>query len=278
MATDFTFLIPLGWEQRDERLAFARQHHLGVEITAFIGGSGLNDSMERSRIEDGLARDLSEFTGLKTMHGAFLDLALHSTDDEIAALSRRRIERDLQTATRLSCDKIVFHLGFNPLVDVTRYRGEILKAQTEFWSHAISQYSGVTICLENQWEPDWSIFAEIFEILPHPRLGMCLDVAHAHVNGHYGPDAWVRAMGSDIQHMHWNDNMGDRDSHLPVGDGNMNWPSILTACAIRESASVTLEMWELAAIRRSLSFLERNGVATGFMQLQKDNETEPSHP
>jgi sugar phosphate isomerase/epimerase len=260
MATEFTFLIPLGWEGRDERLAFARRHGLGVEVTAFIGGKALNDSGIRGSMEGQLERELSTFKSMKTLHGAFLDLALHSPDARVAAISQSRIERDILTARRLGCEKIVFHLGFNPLVPVSRYRSELIKAHAEFWAYVLASYPGITICLENQWESDWSIFGELFDTVQHPRLGMCLDVAHAHVHGHFSSKAWIRGMATHVSHMHWNDNWGDCDDHLPLGAGNIDWSSIFDACRAWKTASVTLEMQELGSLQRSLSFLERQGV------------------
>ena len=62
------------------------------------------------------------------------------------------------------------------------------------------------------------------------------------------------------QPVHWNDNWGDCDDHLPLGAGNIDWSSIFDACRAWKTASVTLEMQELGSLQRSLSFLERQGV------------------
>lgn len=260
MATHFHYFIPLGAERRAERLAFAAERGLGVEVSAFVGGDGLNDAAARLALENELETELAAFPGPKTFHGAFLDLALHSPDAEIAALSRRRMDRDLTTAQRLGCEKIIFHLGFNPLVAVQRYREEVVRAQTEYWAGALTRHPGLTICLENLWEADWSVFSEVLDRVPHADLGMCLDVAHAHVHGHYGPEAWIRGLARHIRHLHWSDNSGDRDSHLTIGRGNIDWPGILAACADWTSLSVTLEVTELASLDRSLAFLAREGA------------------
>lgn len=260
MVTEFTFLIPLGWQKRAERLDFAYKHDLGLEITAFIGGKMLNEPESRMKMEDDLARELSGFPGTKTMHGAFLDLALHSPDQSIADISRSRIESDILTALRLRCEKLVFHLGFNPLVPVQRYRKEVVHTHAEFWDYVLSTYPGISICLENQWENDWSIFSELFDRVQHPRFGMCLDVAHAHVYSHFSPESWIRGMAAEVLHMHWNDNRGDRDSHRPIGKGNIDWTSILKACCAWKQMTVTLELNDLRAIERSLIYLAQEGL------------------
>lgn len=262
MATHFQYFIPLGAERRDERLAFAAERGLGVEVSAFVGGDALNTPSARTRLEEDLETELAAFPGPKTFHGAFLDLALHSPDTELAALSRRRMERDLVTARHLGCEKIIFHLGFNPLVAVQRYREEVVHAHAAFWPEMLARHPGITICLENLWEADWSIFAEVLDRVPHADFGMCLDVAHAHVHGHYGPEAWIRGLARHIRHLHWSDNSGDRDSHLTLGRGNIDWPAVLDACADWTSATVTLEVSELPSLDRSLAFLAREGAGS----------------
>lgn len=270
------FLIPVGWENRLVRMAFAERHGLGVEVTAFVGGAALNDSNSREAMELEFEKLLSEFKGTKTMHGAFLDLAIHSPDKRVASLSQSRIEQDLITATRLGCEKLIVHLGFNPLVPVSRYRRQVIEAHAGFWEYALAAYRAITVCVENLWEPDWRIFGDLFEEVQHPRFGLCLDVAHAHVHSHYGPEAWIRNMATHIFHLHWNDNCGDRDSHLPLGAGNIDWPVILNACRVWKEATVTLEMNEMMALRRSLAFLNRTGARHPLPPLCKSSAVSAS--
>lgn len=260
METEFTFLIPLPWEKRAERMEFARRRGFGVEVNAFVGGDPLNDPECRARMEDEFEQDMAGFEGIKTMHGAFLDLAIHSNDQRIATISQNRIERDILTATRLGCEKIVFHLGSNPLVLVERYNDELIRAHAEFWTYVMESYPGIQVCVENQWETDWTLFSEIFDAVRHPRFGMCLDVAHVHVFSHFAPEAWIQRLAPNISHCHWNDNCGDRDSHLALGSGNIDWPAIFEASAIWKQMTVTLEISELQALERSVSFLVRHGM------------------
>lgn len=254
----FEFLIPLGADLRAERIAFAHQHELGLEITAFLSGPPLNDTASRADLEGRLAEELADFGGSRTFHGVFFDLALHSADAAIASLSRCRIERDILTAARLGCRKIVFHLGFNPLIGGSRYRTEFLDRHATFWSDMLAAHPGVEICLENQWEPDWTIFEDLFERVCDGRLGLCLDVAHAHVHSHFAPEAWLKRMKSHILHLHWTDNHGDRDRHAPLGAGNIDWPALFGAGA--QCKTVTLEMNSLPDLRRSLAFLAQRGM------------------
>lgn len=260
--SNFEFLIPLGADQRGERIAFAHQQGLGLEIAAFLAGRPLNDPDFRADLERELAEELADFSGSRTFHGAFLDLAIHSADAALAELSRCRIERDLHTAARLGCRKVVFHLGFNPLIGGSRYRAEFLERHVTFWSEMLAAHQDVEICLENQWEPDWTIFEDLFEVIDHPRLGLCFDVAHAHVHSHFAPEAWMKRMGSRILHLHWTDNHGDRDRHAALGAGNIDWSAIVAADV--PCRTVTLEMNSLPALRSSLAFLVQHRMRPAF--------------
>ena len=253
----FSFLLPLDVAQPAERLAFARRHGLGVEITAFVSGLPLNDPAVRIKTEQEFLRELEGFGGIRTFHGAFLDLALHSSDQKVAAIARERIERDLATAARLACSKVVFHLGFNPLITGSSHRHEVVDRNAEFWRSAAAAYPMLTIGLENQWEPDWTIFEELFAAIGNPCVGLCLDVAHAHVHSHFDPAAWLQKMRCHLVHMHWSDNCGERDRHAALGIGNIRWDSILDAFRPWERATATLEMNHLSGVARSLNFLEQ---------------------
>lgn len=256
---NFSFLLPLGASDIASRVAFARRHDLGVEITAFVSGPPLNDSAERRQTEQELRRELEGFCGIRTFHGAFLDLALHSSDEKIAAISRERIERDLETATRLECSTAIFHLGFNPLITSASHREEVIDRSAVFW-RAMSAAYPVTIGLENHWEPDWTIFEELFEAVENPRVGLCLDVAHAHVHSHFDPCAWLQKTRRHLVHMHWSDNCGTRDRHEPLGAGNIRWDAIIDFFRPWERPTVTLEVNPLPGLVRSLRFLEQREV------------------
>jgi sugar phosphate isomerase/epimerase len=90
---------------------------------------------------------------------------------------------------------------------------------------------------------------------------MCLDVAHAHAFSTESHADWFSAVGRWIAHMHWNDNHGDRDSHLAVGDGTLPWREIWeTAATLEVEPTVVLEMNRIENIKRSLGTLARWGM------------------
>src|SRR5215207_5326624 len=148
------YAIPLPWEERHRHLGFANIHGLGLEIAAFCSGPALNDPHTREQRVMALKDDLRGWAQPLSYHGAFIDIVLHSGDREIAALSRRRIEADLATASELGCEKVVFHTGFNPRVPSPRYRQEVVDRHAEWWPEVLERFPSLTVCLENLYEPD----------------------------------------------------------------------------------------------------------------------------
>ncbi|MFW6060619.1 MAG: TIM barrel protein [Phycisphaeraceae bacterium] len=56
-------------------------------------------------------------------------------------------------------------------------------------------------------------------------FGFALDSGHANIAGDL--DTIVRDVGAQLISLHLNDNDGQRDTHMPPGRGNVNWPSII---------------------------------------------------
>ena len=52
-------------------------------------------------------------------------------------------------------------------------------------------------------------------------VGLCLDTSHANLSGDVC--SMARQCGGKLMHLHISDNLGDRDLHLPIGDGSVPW-------------------------------------------------------
>ena len=251
-----SFFIPFGWAQRTEKVQFALHHSFGLEIGVFASGDAVDDPFVRSDYEGRLTTKLRRFPGPLSMHGAFMDLALHSTDAAIANHTRHRLLSDIHLATRLSCHKLVFHTGFNPLVPSASYQERFLVAHTDFWQQAAAVNSDLIICLENQWENDPALLLDLMQRIDKPNVRLCLDVGHANAYSTLSPVGWLQRLAPWVAHMHWSDNLGDHDSHLPLGAGSIDWASLVAQThALPTSVSTVIELNSLRLIERSLSYL-----------------------
>jgi sugar phosphate isomerase/epimerase len=100
----------------------------------------------------------------------------------------------------------------------------------------------------------------------HCEVGTCLDTGHAYLSRELG--TVIHKLSGHLHLVHANDNRGDRDEHLPPGEGHIDWPWLLSELdrcrfdgtlilelSSRENESVT-EM--LARARTARNFL--NGL------------------
>ena len=58
------------------------------------------------------------------------------------------------------------------------------------------------------------------------NVGTCLDTGHAHLAGDLS--LVVHKLSSHLRMVHVNDNRGDRDEHLPPGEGDVDWSYVLS--------------------------------------------------
>jgi sugar phosphate isomerase/epimerase len=56
----------------------------------------------------------------------------------------------------------------------------------------------------------------------HCEVGTCLDTGHAYLSRELGMVA--NKLSGHLHLIHANDNRGDRDAHLPPGEGHIDWP------------------------------------------------------
>jgi sugar phosphate isomerase/epimerase len=90
----------------------------------------------------------------------------------------------------------------------------------------------------------------IVDRYPAERVGICLDLAHAHIR----EDAVeaVRTCAPRLVHVHASDNRGDRDDHFVPGRGSLPWEAVLAALReARFEGRFTLELRDLTGVEGS---------------------------
>ncbi len=83
--------------------------------------------------------------------------------------------------------------------------------------------SSVLIALENMPVMRGTICRtaeDMRQMLEGLKIGMCLDIGHANTTGQIQD---FLELGDKIINIHVHDNNGDRDSHLPIGQGNIDF-------------------------------------------------------
>ena len=134
----------------------------------------------------------------------------------------------------------ITHTNFTPLIKDASYKKNWFRRTIDFWLPYADQAgkAGVTICMENLWEPEPEMHAELIAAANHPHFRATLDNGHCLVFSNVSSSRWVETLGELLVHCHVHDNSGELDEHKPVGQGIEDWPALIAA----------LHRWALGAV------------------------------
>jgi sugar phosphate isomerase/epimerase len=125
---------------------------------------------------------------------------------------------------------LVVHLGVPDSAEARNDNSREAARRSVEELHAMADRTGVRLALEvipNPLSSAESLVSFIEEDLEGARVGICMDVGHAHIMGDLG-DAIETCSGHLIA-THLHDNQGKSDDHLAPGEGSIDWPAALMA-------------------------------------------------
>ena len=240
--------------------ALAKRYGCAYEYNEFYVPDVMDDAAEQERIaahyakyRDGFAQD--------TIHGAFLDVTVHSTDRLIREASMLRVRQSMETADRMGVRGVVFHTGRLAGFREPGYLQRWKDVNAAFFRELAAQYPHREIYMENMFDESPDIMAELAEQMRDvANFGICLDYAHAMLTPCPGRE-WFEALAPYIRHMHINDNDLAHDLHHAVGSGRIDWQEFdALARQYRVDATVLVEVRGYEAQKESLEYMSRNGI------------------
>lgn len=170
----------------------------------------------------------------------------------------------------IGATQIVFHPGY--------YDGDSFFSKTRARNFCYAQLDeliqvckgrGITIAFENIASPSMALFTQEEYIHALDGIDPCvkflLDVGHAHFN-HWNIPAVIDRIGDRLCAFHLHDNNGSGDSHLPMGQGSIEWNDVFAA--MRQLPKDVVYVMEYAA-GTPLSTLEE-GKNLLLRNVQKD--------
>ncbi len=156
-----------------------------------------------------------------TVHAPFSDLNLASV---IPAMRKASVKRTLDTlpgVVEIGANIITIHPGYSS--PIANYDRSIIPdaLRTSLAEIApVAQDLGLTLCLENM--PKQKILVgyemeDFYDMWDNADVAITFDLGHAHTAGQLEKFKFLK---SNFEHVHIHDNMGERDIHLPLGEGN----------------------------------------------------------
>ena len=248
VSTTFTLL-------REGQLDHFTRHGLNPEIGIDAGAIERYSPGDFADVADALQRH-----GLTvTLHAPFVDLSAGSTDPAIRAVTRRRFEELLELVPVFRPRTVVAHAGY----DWQRYeyfRKTWLDHCTGFWSEMADRLNraGCRLMLENVYEHGPGEILELFERLRGHGVGLCLDCGHLTAFGRAPLQEWLQVLGGFSGQLHLHDNGGEKDDHLAMGQGRIDFRPLFAYLEAHRSQPpvVTMEVHRPEDIWPSLEYLQ----------------------
>jgi sugar phosphate isomerase/epimerase len=156
--------------------------------------------------------------------------------------------REIRIARKVGIDLINFHANLNGMFYGEKRKivlDNLIKSLREIVSHA--KKSKVHVMLENAPLSNGIHNIDEFKYIIDnvDMLFVHLDIPHAFTSGGMASVIdYINTFRDKIIHIHWHDNHGQKDEHLPIGDGFIDHQEAVKALkAIGYDRTITLEVF-----------------------------------
>ena len=170
-------------------------------------------------------KDLIETTDMGlSVHGPYSDVNLSAFDTGTRKRSVNIFLELIDICAELGIGPVTAHPGvIGPIQYWDKARVPKLTRQSLEDIASRAGDNSVLLALENMPDMRGTICrtaAEMEAMLQDLDIGMCLDIGHAHTNGQIGE---MMKLQEKFINIHVHDNHGDRDAHLPLGEGDIDF-------------------------------------------------------
>lgn len=253
------YLVP-DRKDMDRMCRLGETYDCAFEYNDFFMAGVLDDAGRQEELIRSYRRHRPDF-GQDTMHGAFLDVTIHSSDPLIREASMLRVRQSMQIAQRMGLRGVVFHTGRIAGFRDPGYLENWRCVNRVFFTELADCYPKQQIFMENMFDEAPDILAKLAEEMSGvENFGICLDYAHAVISGCPG-HMWIETLAPYIRHIHINDNDLKNDLHQPVGSGALDWQefdSLVRKHGI--DATVLVEVNGYDAQQQSLQYMKKHGI------------------
>ena len=243
----------------ERSVSLAGEYGAAFEYNDFWKPDVLDDREKQEQIIEHYAKYRTDFSR-DTMHGAFLDICVHSDDALIRKISRDRVIQSLEIAKRMGLKGVVFHTGLIGSLRTAGYLKGWKEKNIRFFTEIAERFPNQNIYMENMFDKTPEMLFRLASELNHPDFGICYDVAH----GNLGPCAmeeWFSRLHPYIMHLHVNDNDGKADQHRAVGSGSINWAQFDGLMKkYKPEAGILAEVSSFVAKEESLHYMKEKHI------------------
>ena len=195
-----------------------------------------------------------------SIHAPFMDVNIASPQDQSRLNSIAQIKSSIDLANEINAEAVVVHPGLISFLANKYFKKEVYEFANESIKE-IGDYAkdlGVMATIENMPNFESMIYqniADLNQLLVENEMHMTLDIGHANHVG-YAPDEMIF---DSIKHIHVHDNLGDDDSHLPLGEGSIDLKYIINTLESKNYDGIyILEVNDYDSIKKSNEYMKKN--------------------
>lgn len=195
-----------------------------------------------------------------SIHAPFMDVNIASPQDQSRLNSIAQIKSSIDLANEINAEAVVVHPGLISFLANKYFKKEVYEFANESIKE-IGDYAkdlGVMATIENMPNFESMIYQNIVDLnqlLVENEMHMTLDIGHANHVG-YAPDEMIF---DSIKHVHVHDNLGDDDSHLPLGEGSIDLKYIINTLESKNYDGIyILEVNDYDSIKKSYEYMKKN--------------------
>lgn len=222
----------------------------------------MDEGFIRNAAPSDLKRIRDEFgaRGLKiTLHGPYMDLNPGSMDESTRLHTVEAYGKVFDVVSSLRPANVVLHAGYHE----KKYKGEFtlwLEQSKKTWPMFVERAEslGAVIAVENIFEKEPSTLGMLMDEIESPNFGICIDTGHLNVFSKVDMEDWFSVLGTRIAEVHLHDNNGKHDEHLPLGEGNIDFPLFFSLLEKYANTPVfTIEPHGEEAMKRSIEAVKK---------------------
>jgi sugar phosphate isomerase/epimerase len=163
-----------------------------------------------------------------SFHAPFRDVWPGAQDEAARRFAVRRLSQAIALAPVFRPAGVVIHGGYFGWLFDFHADDWLASARRSFGELAEeAEKADTRLFVENVFDEAPDHLLRLREAVGSPRLGFCFDPGHAALFSQVPVHRWAEAFGTGIGLMHVHDNRGQRDDHLPVGEGTINYRGVL---------------------------------------------------
>ena len=177
----------------------------------------------------GIAGILEEHGLVCQVHAPICDWNIAAMSDRLRESSIQETEETIAAASEMGAGLVTVHPGLASMaVPGLEERAVVRAKDAAKMIDRSSKEHGITVAMENM--PELQFFlgrsaSQLAEIIDGTDLSVCFDIGHANTAGQI--DDMIDLLGDRIANIHIHDNHGQRDEHLTIGDGCIDFRHVI---------------------------------------------------